>query len=134
VAPALFAANSDGKGVAAAIARLIHADGTQSAAPVFTCSGPGSCTAVPVELGAEADVAVLELYGTGARGRSSLDSVSCTIGGIAAQVSYAGTQSQYPGVDQVIVVIPRDVARTVPVAIRLTVDGRDANEVTITAH
>jgi hypothetical protein len=132
VAPGLFSADASGTGVAAAVASLLHADGTVTATPAFTCPQAGSCTATPISLGAVGDVALLELYGTGIRGRSSLDNVTCLAGGKAVQVLYAGPQGQYPGNDQVNVLLPRDLAGAGMVPIELTVDGRSANAVLLT--
>lgn len=67
------------------------------------------------------------LYGTGIRGRSSDGSVTCTVGGTAAAVSYAGPQGSYAGLDQVNVVLPRSLAGRGEVDVLLTVDGRAAN-------
>ncbi len=67
----------------------------------------------------------LILYGTGIRNRTSLANVSASINGVAAQVIYAGPQSQYPGLDQVNVVIPSGVAATGSISI--TVDYQTSN-------
>jgi uncharacterized protein (TIGR03437 family) len=55
----------------------------------------------------------------------------CTVGGKASQVLYAGPQGQYPGDDQVNVLLPRALAGAGVVRIELTVDGRPANAVTL---
>jgi uncharacterized protein (TIGR03437 family) len=74
---------------------------------------------------------VVELYGTGIQGRSSLPNVAASANGIPLQVLYAGPQTQYPGLDQVNVVIPRSLAGAGEVPVILTVDGQTANVVTI---
>jgi uncharacterized protein (TIGR03437 family) len=120
VAPGLFSANANGQGVAAA-----YADQDGSISPVFSCgSAPLSCVAVPIAL----NQTVLELYGTGIRGATS--SVTCTIGGVAAPVLYAGAQGS-PGLDQVNVLLPASLANQGQLNIVLTVDGQAANTVTI---
>lgn len=131
VAPGLFSADASGAGVAAAVARLLHVDGTVTTALTFSCVQAGTCIATPISLGAVGDVAWVELYGTGIRGRSSLDNVVCTVGGKASQVLYAGPQGQYPGDDQVNVMLPRSLGGAGVVRIELTVDGRLANAVTL---
>jgi len=131
VAPGLFSADSTGKGVAAGVAWLRHADGSSSSSYLFACSAPLQCSAVPVNLGGPGDVAWLELYGTGIRGRSSPDAVSCTVGGVAAQVLYAGAQGQYPGEDQVDVLLPQTLAGAGQVSVNLIVDGKPANTVNV---
>ncbi len=131
VAPGLFTADASGNGVAAGVARVLHADGTLTTTVTFTCAQPGNCTATPIVIGGAADQAVLELYGTGIRGRSLLDNVHCTIGSIAAAVLYAGPQGQYAGEDQVNVSLPNALAGAGLVNINLTVDGYAANIVTL---
>jgi len=130
VAPCLYSANGNGAGVAAAVALLASANGTQTVVPVFQC-GQSGCTAVPMSLGAATDILVVALYGTGIQGRSSLSNVVAKIGGVSAQVVYAGAQSQYPGLDQVNVYVPRSLAGAGEVPVVLTVDGVTANVVTI---
>ena len=129
VSPGIFTAAANGQGAPAAIARLVRPDGSQSAAAVFSCTAPGQCTATPVDLGGADDVTVLELYVTGLRGRTSLASVSCTIGGLEVPVLYAGPQGQYAGLDQVNVSLPRSLAGKGQTPLLLTVDGASANRV-----
>ena len=132
IAPGLFSAGSNGQGIAAGVARLLHPDGTESSALTFSCLAPGNCAAVPIGIGAEGDVAVLELYGTGIRGQQSLSSVVCTIGETTARVLSAGPQSQYPGLDQVNVMIPQSLAGSGELEVRLTIAGHVANPVRVT--
>jgi uncharacterized protein (TIGR03437 family) len=129
VAPALYAANGGGTGVAAALAVRASSNGAQTPVQVFQCSL--SCTATPMSLGAPTDILVVELYGTGIAGRSSPGNVTAQIGGVDATVAYAGAQSQYPGLDQVNVYVPRALAGAGEVPVVLTVDGVTANVVTI---
>jgi uncharacterized protein (TIGR03437 family) len=131
VAPGLFSADASGTGVAAGVSHLLRADGTATATLTFTCAQAGQCSAAPISLGSGADQAVLELYGTGIRGRSSLDNVACIIGGIAAPVLYAGPQGQFAGEDQINVSLPHTLAGAGSVTINLTVDGHPANTVTL---
>jgi uncharacterized protein (TIGR03437 family) len=132
VAPGLFSANADGKGVAAAQALVVHADGSRNSLPVFQCgSAPGSCVATPIDLGAASDHVFLILYGTGLRGATALLNVSCTIGGVPAPVSYAGPQNGFEGLDQVNVQIPRGLAGSGQVALTLSVDRQLSNTVAI---
>src|SRR5216684_2975225 len=130
VAPGLFTADASGSGVAAGVARVFHADGTVTSMLTFTCVAAGNCTAIPIVIGDATDRAVLELYGTGIRGRQSLDVVQCTVGGVAAQVRYAGPQGQYAGEDQVNISLPYALAGAGLVNINLTVDGYSVNTVT----
>jgi uncharacterized protein (TIGR03437 family) len=132
VAPGIFSANSDGKGVAAAQALLVKADGTRSFLQVLQCgAAPGSCVGVPIDLGADTDQVVLILYATGLRGLSSLDNVRCNIGGLPGQVLYAGPQNQFKGLDQVNVLIPKGLKGRGQVNVALSVDRQLSNTVTV---
>ena len=132
VAPGLFSANASGTGVAAGSALRVSADGTQTQLPIASCSGtPVVCAAVLIDLGSDSDTVYLSLYGTGIRGRSSLSKVLATIGGVGADVLYAGTQPEYPGLDQVNLKIDPALRGRGSVQVALTVDGIAANTVTV---
>ncbi len=123
IAPALFSANSTGRGPAAAYVQKTD----QSIAYTFNCIGAGSCDNMPVDL--SGPDTYLVLYGTGIRNSKS---VGVTIGGQPAQVVYAGPQGSFPGLDQINVILPKALAgRGSDVEIDLTVDGIAANPVTI---
>ena len=127
VAPGVFSAAASGQGPAAAILRLVRPDGTQSATPAAICGSDQTCQAAPLDLGPPGSVVALELYGTGIRGRSSLDTVTCTIGTVAAPVLYAGPQGGFAGLDQVNVSLPRNLIGSGLVTVRLVVDGVATN-------
>jgi uncharacterized protein (TIGR03437 family) len=100
--------------------------------PVFNCTGsPTVCTAVPLNLGTSATSVYLVLFGTGIRGRSSLAGVSVTLGATALNVTYAGAQSTFPGLDQVNVLLDRSLIGQGLLPLQLTVDGVAANPVTV---
>jgi uncharacterized protein (TIGR03437 family) len=132
-APAIFTANSDGRGVAAAIAVHARQDGSQTWQYVFDPEVPyGSRAPVPIKTGSSDEVVFLILYGTGIRGCKQLSAVQATIAGIPAQVEYAGSQSGFVGLDQVNIRIPRDSAMPDgEVEVVLTVEGQRANTVTV---
>jgi uncharacterized protein (TIGR03437 family) len=130
VAPGLFTANGNGKGVAAAIAVRVSSSGAQVPVPVYQCGGAG-CVSVPMDLGAPTDTLVVELYGTGIRGRTSPSNVVAQIRGVPAQITYAASQLQFDGLDQVNVYVPRNLAGAGEVPVVLTVDGITANVVII---
>ena len=126
VAPGLFSANANGQGIAAAIAVQ-----GQTSVPVFQCGvAAGSCVPVPISLDTGAPV-YLELFGTGIRGRSSLDKVHVNVGDVAAPALYAGPQPQFPGLDQVNVLLPASLSGSGGVGIQLEIDGRVSNVVQI---
>jgi uncharacterized protein (TIGR03437 family) len=132
VSPGLFTANADGKGAPAALALRVAPDGGQSLVDVYRCGAAlGSCAPVAIDLGGAADQVILELFGTGIRGRSALTAVTATIGGQAAEVQYAGPQGGFAGLDQVNVRVPRSLAGRGDVDVVLVVDGKTANTVTV---
>ncbi len=132
VAPALFTADASGNGVPAAIAFDYDANGATQAPPVFACVGvPAVCTPDPISLGLASTSVYLALFGTGIRGRSGLSGVSVMLGTVALQVSYAGAQSTYPGLDQINVLIDRALSGRGLLTLQLKVDGVAANPVTV---
>ncbi|MSV29959.1 MAG: hypothetical protein EXQ52_14620, partial [Bryobacterales bacterium] len=86
----------------------------------------------PIELGPPGSVAILELYGTGIRGRSALAAVTCNIGGENALVLLAGPDGNSPGLDRVSVSLPRSLAGSGLATVRLSVDGVEANLTQVT--
>jgi uncharacterized protein (TIGR03437 family) len=123
VAPALFTASADGRGVPAGFSTF---DGVN----LQLLSNPDG-SARPVAAGTDATPNYLELYGTGLRGRTSLDAVRVTVGGEQAEVLYAGAHQVFAGLDQLNIKLPPSLAGRGNVEIVLTVDGREANRVTI---
>jgi uncharacterized protein (TIGR03437 family) len=106
IAPGLFTANGDGRGVAAASAvRVIAGSILQVPLPVFHCGdAPGSCVSVPIQLGLDTSTYVA-LYGTGIRG-SPPGSVAVLIDGASVPVLFAGPQLEYDGLDQINIALP----------------------------
>jgi uncharacterized protein (TIGR03437 family) len=132
VAPSLFTAASDGRGTAAAVAVRVREDGSQQVQDLVSCDNPGGpCVSIGIDMGSESDKVILLLFGTGIRWRSELDAVKVTVGGEAAQVLYADRQPEFAGLDQVNVLLPRSLAGRGEVEVRLEVDGKVANVVTV---
>jgi uncharacterized protein (TIGR03437 family) len=73
----------------------------------------------------------LVMFGTGFRGRSSLQQVSVAIGTQSVPVLYAGAQGQYEGFDQMNVQLPNSLAGAGVVNVVASVDGVQANVVQI---
>jgi uncharacterized protein (TIGR03437 family) len=67
----------------------------------------------------------------GFRHRSSLANVTATIGGAAAEVSYAGPQGSFIGLDQANIRVPATLAGRGNVNVVLTVEGKRSNPVVI---
>jgi len=129
-APALFSVNSRGIAAATAVALLIPTT-RQFPVPVFQCvDTPDSCQLVPIDPGLDRPV-FLSFYGTGIRGRSSLDNVTVTIGAVTVKPLYAGPQPQFPGLDQVNVPLPLSLRGAGEVDVVVTVDGIASNPVKI---
>jgi len=90
-------------------------------------SGTGEAAGTADEIEIDGDP-YLVLYGTGIRHYT--EKHTCTIGGQAVAVVYAGAQGGFPGLDQVNLRLPAGSTGTVTVV--LTVDGVAANAVTVT--
>jgi uncharacterized protein (TIGR03437 family) len=120
VAPGLFTATAAGD--AAALVQRVRADGSNT---VEMINGP-------IDLGPETDQVYLILFGTGLRARPAFSSITALIGNREAPVIYAGAQVEFDGLDQVNLRIPRGLAGAGRVEIGLTVDGCDANKVSVT--
>lgn len=121
VAPGLFTLNQSGQGLPAALVLRAKADGSQSYESISE----------PIDLGSPTDQVFLILFGTGIRFRSSLSAAIVTVGGEYAQVSYAGAQPDFAGLDQVNVLIPRSLIGRGEVEVLLTADAQMANPVKI---
>jgi uncharacterized protein (TIGR03437 family) len=77
VAPALFAANTSGQGVAAAIVVRVSPSGAQMTEPAVQINSlNGEFEAVPIDLGPSSDTVYLVPFGVGFRNRSSLTAVT----------------------------------------------------------
>ncbi len=132
VTPALFTANANGQGAPAAVLFRIKADGTQSIEPTVQFnSTTNHFEATPIDLGPEGEQVFVIGFGTGFRNRSSLNNVTCTIGGVMSEVSFAGAQGDLAGLDQTNIKIPRSLAGRGNLEIAFTVDGKRANAVAI---
>ncbi|MEK7829791.1 MAG: N-acetylmuramoyl-L-alanine amidase, partial [Acidobacteriota bacterium] len=132
VAPALFAANSNGRDVPAAVVLRIKADGSQIYEPVAVFDqAQNKFVAAPIDLGPDlgnaSDQVFLVGYGTGLRGRSSLAAVSVKIGGVNSEALFAGAAEGFFGLDQINARIPRSLIGKGEVDLELTVDGVKAN-------
>jgi uncharacterized protein (TIGR03437 family) len=87
--------------------------------------------AVPIDLGIEGDQVFLLMFGSGIRYRGALGAITATIGGVAAEVLFAGAQGDFPGLDQINLRVPKTLAGRGEVNIVLTVEGKQANAVTV---
>ena len=97
----------------------IPLDGTRT---LETVTGPISLDPAP-------GGTYLILYATGLRNRSSLSAVTATIGNLTIPVNYAGDQFQFPGLDQVDILLPASLKSAGKVNLILTVDAQPTNAI-----
>ena len=131
VTPGLFAANSTGSGLAAAVVLRVKADGSQVYEPVVRLDENNKQVAVPIDLGPETEQVYLILYGSGISGNSNPKDVSAVYGIRGLPVVFAGAQGGFPGLDQVNVLLTRDIPMRGEKDVELTVAGRRTNKVRI---
>jgi uncharacterized protein (TIGR03437 family) len=103
-------------------------EGVQTVENIFESTGV-SVVPVPIDLGPESDRLILVAFGTGLRHASR---VTATIGGIPGTVHYAGAQSEYPGLDQVNVELPRSLAGRRLVQLEVRADEQVASVAALT--
>jgi hypothetical protein len=96
-----------------------HADGSQSVRPL---------SAAPVDLLASSDKVMLQFYASGVHGASE---VHVQIAGQEVPVRYAGASGHFPGLDEVIVEVPRSLAGMGKVDVSLTADGQAASPIAV---
>ena len=113
VYPNLFSQSSDGLAAGYAVGSI---GGVVSTANLSS----------PIGLGSSGDAVYLVLAATGL---GNANSAAATIGGVAAQVIYAGPQGGWPGLDQVNILIPHSLAGSGKVDVILTAAGKTSNPV-----
>ncbi len=125
LAPAIFTAGGAPKGPPAAYL-VRDVDGGQTTEMVARFDDQqGEWVAIPIDV--TNGSVFLALTTTGLRARSSLASVTVSIGGAAAPVLYAGPYPGYPGVDQLNVQLAPSLAGRGAVSLGLSVDGVPSN-------
>jgi uncharacterized protein (TIGR03437 family) len=132
VAPGLFTFTADGRGVPAAIIRRFR-NGQEIFPSVLAAQldAQNRWVPLPIDLGPDTDLVILELFGTGLRFRTALSAVSVKIGGVEGQMFYAGEAPGFVGLDQIDVAIPRSLIGRGEVDVVLMVDGKTANTVKV---
>jgi hypothetical protein len=132
-APGLFGANASGQGVAAGYLVRVSADGAQTSEDIAKWdAASNSWAATPIRLGAATDHLFLTLFATGLRHSTNTNGVTATVNGVNAPVLYAGAQPAYPGVDQLNLQLPDGLDGAGSVKVVVTVDGENANPMTVT--
>jgi uncharacterized protein (TIGR03437 family) len=128
VQPAIITFNTDGL-VAGNIVRVVGDQ--QTSENLFQVDSSGAVTALPVDL--SNGQVYLVMYGTGLRNAGS-SNVSVTIGGVAAQVLFAGAQGAFVGLDQINVLVPPSLAGAGDAPIVVTASGKQAAVARITVR
>jgi uncharacterized protein (TIGR03437 family) len=132
VAPGLFTANANGKGVAAAVALCIKPDGSRIFEPVAVFDkDEEQFVSVPIDLGPPGEEVFLILFGTGFRSIGDLSAATATISGINAEVTYVGPQGTLVGLDQINLRLPRSLGGKGELNVLIDIHGRSANAVKI---
>jgi uncharacterized protein (TIGR03437 family) len=108
----------------------VQANGAQSLELLAQAEG-GRQVPRELDLGPEGDVIILVLFGTGFRGSSAPNSVSCRIGGENAEVQFTGAVAGLVGLDQANLRIPRSLIGRGVIDLLFMADGRSANTVQI---
>jgi uncharacterized protein (TIGR03437 family) len=121
IQPGLFTLSSNGVGTA--VANVLH---VASNGDRFYTD-----TTAPIAFTTPDQKIYLTIYGTGFRKGSSF---TVTAGDVPLPVLYAGSQTVYPGLDQLNAELPRSLAGAGTVTVKLIVDGQTANPVTITVQ
>ena len=123
VYPNLFLLN--GNALASATLTRVH-NGVTTTEQVYNTSG-GSLVARPIAI--NGDAVYLTLYGSGL---GSATTATATIGGVQANVQYAGPQGTYSGLDQYNILIPSALAGAGKVDIVVKAGGKLSNPANIT--
>jgi uncharacterized protein (TIGR03437 family) len=131
VAPGLFTFSSDGRGVVAGYALRYRNNQEQPPEAIAQRDGQGNWVTVPIDLGPAGDRVYLVLFGTGLRHRRDPPQVSAQIGGMSAPVEYAREQCCFVGLDQVNVLLPRELMGKGEVDLALVAEGKTANTVRV---
>ena len=126
-APGVFSAASSGAGVAAAVYLLVDPSGGRTSDLVFD----GALAPVPLPLGPEGSELYVFLFGTGMRNAGG--QVSVTVDGVAVPFAGPVAQGEFDGLDQInLGPFPRELAGRGELDVVVTVDGKQANAVTLT--
>ncbi len=137
IAPALFAANADGRGVPAGLVLRVRNE-LQTYEPLARFDQASNrWVAVPIDLGPSSDEVFLVLFGTGFQ-RASLNATTtmtrAMLGGETAEVLYAGKQGGLVGLDQINLRVPRSLIGRGPANLFTTIGGKPANTLQVNIY
>jgi len=131
-APGLFSADASGQGFPAGV--LMRVRGGEASYEPLTRYDAAQKTyaAAPIQFGAEEEELFLILFGTGLRHHNG--KVMARLGDAESPALYAGAQGGMAGLDQVNLILPRELAGTGEVELHLIVDGRPTNLLRVVIH
>lgn len=129
IAPGLFTANASGEGLATGVVLRVRADNSQVFTPIAALDPTGRYVPVPIDLSNEREQVFLVLFETGIRGRSAPENVKALLNGVELTASFAGPISGLVGLDQLNLLLPRQLAGSGLVRLQLLVDGVASNPV-----
>ena len=125
VSPGIFTLAANGTGVPLASLVAVTREGSSVTLSPYRCDANG-CAAAPMVLPSGTTELYVVLYGTGIR---NAHSISASIGQATAEIPYFGAQPQYPGLDQVNLLVRNPNGFGGRQSLTLTVDGVSANSV-----
>lgn len=129
IAPALFTANADGKGVPSGYVTRVS-DGRQERSEISHCPESGPCIPLPLISTDPNEEVFLILYGTGFRNdRRTVPEAH--IGDAMAEVTFFGPHPDFAGLDQVNIKIPRALLGSGLQTVVLRHAGKETNAVTV---
>lgn len=128
--PGLFAAGPGELKLAAGLVMRINAGGERSHEPVVTFdTAANRFAASPIEIERDQSEQIfLLLFGTGIRGGSTM---TATIGGRPVELTYAGAQGVFAGLDQINLRLTRDLRGLGETDVMIFADGKPSNAVRV---
>lgn len=128
VAPGMFTADASGKGLASAVALRVRSNGQQEFETVAQFdSQQQKFVAAPIDLTVPGEQVYLILFGTGFRHRNSLEDVQVQVENLDVEPLYAGEAPGLLGMDQINLLLPKELAGSGEVDVTIKVDGKTAN-------
>ncbi|MFM8394154.1 MAG: N-acetylmuramoyl-L-alanine amidase, partial [Acidobacteriota bacterium] len=138
LAPALFTANSDGRGAPAALLFRLRADGSSAYEPVSRYDDVlRQYLPRQIEFGSASDQLFLVAFGTGMRSSTTLGSlgnVEARLGQTSLPVSFLGPAPGFVGIEQINIPLPaslRELAGRGETVFQIIIAGRATNPVTL---
>jgi uncharacterized protein (TIGR03437 family) len=123
VSPGIFTLSANGAGVPLASLIAVTSDGANVPLSPYQC-GSNGCGIAPIALPDNVTGLYIVLYGTGIRNAKSISGV---VGQVAAQVPFYGAHPQFPGLDQVNLLVTNTAGLTGHQQVSLQVDGVVSN-------